>query len=168
MSIQEIVQANLGHRLFVLDPLIPSDLSVRTMIVSQEVLDAVDAEWPDNWDGLRLSDFRDALDSFTKGEFIAVAENPFRKPNDCFMARVAPVECEVADIRTLVGPGIRAFGCIVDTDCFVALTWDYREGMDFDHECRRCVHEWKQIFGNEAPFSRGRKLHECLTKAIAV
>ncbi len=133
------------------------------MIVSQEVLDAVAGELPDNWDGHRLADFRNALDTFTLGDRVTVGENPFKKPNDCFMARVHPVELEVFDVRTLLGQGIRAFGSFLDADCFAALTWGYREDMDFDEECKRCVHERKQLFGSLETFSKGKQLHEYLT-----
>jgi hypothetical protein len=163
-----IVQANLGHRLFVLEPSVKSDPSVRTMIVSREVRDTVDAAFPDNWDGLRLADFRQTLDAFTTNEEITVSENPYKKPNDCFMARVDPVMLEVFDVRTLYGPGIRTFGCFLDKDCFAALTWNYREEMNFDRECKRCHHDWQQIFGSLAPFSKGRQLHEYLTNFLAL
>jgi hypothetical protein len=84
------------------------------------------------------------------------------------MARVDAVALEVFDIRTLYGPGIRAFGCFVGLDNFLALTWDYREGMDFTYECKRCHHEWRQIFGSLDPFSKGKQLHEYLTKFLPV
>ena len=168
MSIKAIIQANLGQRLFPLDPVFKSDESVRAMIVSQEVLDAVEGDFPDNWDGLRLADFRETLDAFSTGEEITVGENPFQKPGDCYMARVDPVALEVVDIRTMFGPGIRVFGSIVDLDCFVALTWDYREDMNFGYECARCKHDWKQIFGSLEPYSKGKRLDECLTKVFAV
>lgn len=133
------------------------------MIVSQEVLDAVNADLPDNWDGDRIADFRNALDTFTLGDEITIGENPFKKPNDCFMARVHPVGLEVFDIRTLLGPGIRAFGSFLDVDCFSALSWGYREDLNFDDECKQCAHEWKQLFGSLEPFSKGKQLHEYLT-----
>ncbi len=168
MSIREIIQANLGHRLFVLEPAIKSDRSERTMIVSQEVLDAVDTEMPDNWDGLRLADFRNTLDHFTLGEEMTVAEDPFQKPSDCFLARVADAKHEVIAIRTLFGPGIRAFGFVADHNCLLALTWNYREDLDFEEERRRCSHEWNQLFGNLEPYSKGKRLDACFTKVLAV
>ncbi|MGD0420261.1 MAG: hypothetical protein ABSA68_11905 [Xanthobacteraceae bacterium] len=138
------------------------------MIVSLEVRDTVDATFPDNWDGLRLVDLRETLDAFTTGEEITVGEHPHKKPNDCFMARVDPIALEVFDVRTLYGPGIRAFGCFLDKDCFAALTWDYREDMNFDYECKKCRHDWQQIFGSLEPFSKGKQPHEYLTKFLAV
>jgi hypothetical protein len=167
ISIQTILETNLGHRLFVLPSAVKS-VPRRTMIVSLEVRDAVDAALPDNWDGLRLSDFRQTLDAFTDGEQITVSEDPYRKPSDCFMARVDPVALEVFDIRTLFGPGIRTFGCFIDVNCFAALTWDYREDMKFDYECKRCRHDWQQIFGSLEPFSKGKRLDEYLTKFLPV
>jgi hypothetical protein len=169
MSIQATLNAYIGNRLFVLEPSIRSDETPRVVIVSQEVRDAVDGDLPENWDGMRLADFRQTLDAFTTGEEITVAENPFRKPSDCFMARVSPVECEVFDIRSLFGPGIRAFGFFVGLNQFLVLTWDYRENIDsFEYECKRCVSEWKQMFGSLDPFSKGKELHEYITEIVPV
>ncbi len=94
MSILQMVGSYLGNRLFRLPPSIPSDPTVRKIVVTREVLHAVDGIFPDNYDGIRLSDFRETLDAFTIGEEISVGENPFKKPSNCFLARVDPVVLE--------------------------------------------------------------------------
>jgi len=169
MSIAQIVRQSLGNRLFVLEPMIKSDRVSRVMIVSEEILQAVEPPFADHYDGIRLADFRQTLDAFTTGEQITVAENPFKKPSDAFMARVSPVELEVFDFRSLAGPGIRAFGCFIEKNQFAALTWDYRENIDdFEFECQRCRSELRQICGSVEPFSIGKQLHDCLKDFVPV
>ena len=160
-----MVDSYLGNRLFRLPPSVQSDPTVRRIIVTREVLDAVDINFPDNYDGIRLSNLRETLDAFTIGERISVGENPFKKPSNCFLARVDPVALEVFDIRSLVGPGIRCFGFFLDKNYFAALTWDYRENIEsFSGEAKRCAHEWGQMFGSLEPFSKGKRVDEYLTR----
>ena len=116
-----------------------------------------------------MADFRQTLDAFTTGEQITIAEDPFKKPNEAFMARISPVELEVFDFRSLVGPGIRAFGCFVEKNQFLALTWDYRENIsNFEFECKRCRAALQQICGSAEPFSKGEQLHDYLEDYIPV
>ena len=101
------------------------------MIVSVEVRDAVEGPWPNNWDGYRLSQLRESLDAFTTNEWISVAEDPFAKPSDAFMARIDPVSMQLWDIRCIdPNPGIRTFGTFLCKDTFLALTWEYREQIN--------------------------------------
>jgi hypothetical protein len=133
------------------------------MIVSVEVRDDVEGPWPDDFDGYRLAQFRATLDAFTTGAWIGVAEDPFAKANNAFMARIAPVALQLWDIRCVdPNPGIRAFGTFLCKDTFLALTWQYREQVDWSQEGARCMHEWKQLFGS-LPLFKGKTLDDYLS-----
>jgi hypothetical protein len=146
--------------------LIRSTPVIRTLFVSTEVNDVVYPPWPPNRNGFRLATFRGVLDAFTAGEMISVAENPFKKPPDAFLARVDPVTDEVWDIRCVdPQPGIRCLGSFAEKDTFIALTWGYREDFDPEDwpiEINRCKEKWKELFGTNPPF-RGKHLDEYLS-----
>ena len=129
-EIQKRIRTHRDKRLFYLPLAVPSDLHIRTMIVSVEVKDAVTNGFPKNWEGKRRAEFRGALDAFTDGQFLSVAEKPFNKPPDTDLARVHPATYEIWDIRsTNPEPGIRCFGGFGGKDLFIALTWNYRESI---------------------------------------
>lgn len=167
MSIHDATKAQvtalLGNRLFVLPPLIPSDPSVRTLFVSREVRDDVTPPWPDNYDGYRLSVFRGTLDAFTRGDLISVSEDPFDKPPNTFLARVHPVGEEVWDIRCSGGnPQIRCFGRFLGKDVFVALTWSYRDNLNWEDEREDCKSAYDALFAS-CPLFRGGSLDDYLS-----
>lgn len=172
MSITDEVRARIkahhGEHLFYLPPRYPADPTIRTVIVSREVRDAVVPPWPQDWHGLRRAEFRGTLDAFTRGDWISVAERPYDKPSDTFLARVDPVGDEIWDIRSISpDPGIRCLGGFGAKDLFVALTWDYREGFDWHCEIKYCKSEWNALF-NPLPRLQKGSLDEYLTNYYAV
>lgn len=133
------------------------------MFVSQEVNEIVWPPFPNNWEGKRHSKVRALLDSFTEGDVISVAEDPYDKAASAILARVDAVEAEVWDIRCLdPSPGIRVFGRFSEPDTFIALTWEYRENVDWPTETARCQAAWRALFGAIAPHS-GSALHEYIS-----
>ncbi len=61
---------------------------------------------------------------FIAGKVISVGWDPMKKGVSAFMARLAPVEDEVWDIRSRdPSPGIRVLGSFSERDVFVALLW---------------------------------------------
>lgn len=171
-DIKARVNTHLSKNLFHLPPLIPSDPTIRTVFVSDEVRDIVTPPWNERWEGLRHSEFRATLDAFTQGETVSVAENPFDKPCDTFLARVDPVADEIWDIRTVEpGQGIRCLGAFGDKNFFIALTWNYRENMSgrdgWRDEIEDCKSEWEKLF-SPIPRFQGASLDEYLSEFYAV
>lgn len=153
MSIRDQINARMGEgRLYCLEPLIPSDPSMRTLFVTPEIYDEVSPPWPANWAGKRHSRFRETLDAFTNGSWIAIAERPFDKDAAAFMARVHPIIWNLFDIRAIDPlPGIRCLGGFAEQDTFVALTWNYREGFDWEGEIEACRQVWDDLLGPYKP-----------------
>jgi hypothetical protein len=119
--------------------------------------------WPATWEGRRHANLRALFDGFTEGDWITVAENPFDKEARAILARVAPIEEEVWDFRCLdPRPGVRAFGRFSEPNTFIALTWNYREIIDWTSEVERCKAEWQKLFGALPPFV-GKTIDEYLT-----
>ncbi len=119
---------------------------------------------------MRREELRVWLDAFSEGGEISVAEDPHKKPPDAMLARVDPVADEFWSIR-ITEPedtsGIRALGAFAAKDTFVALTWDYREhiGEDFNDAVADAREAWRDLFGDEPPFS-GENLDEYLSNYI--
>ncbi len=170
MAIREKIKkhcSGTAPELFCLAPLVRSTPVIRTLFVSVEVNDVMyPSSWPSNCNGYRLSLFRTALDAFVAGEWISVAEKPFNKPPDAFLARVDPITNDVWDMRCIdPKPGIRCLGCFAEKDVFVALTWGYREDFcpeDWPIEVGRCMTAWNRLFNQLSPF-RGAHLDEYLS-----
>lgn len=134
------------------------------MFVSQELHEAVDGPpWRATWEGRRHAKLRAILDGFTEGDSITIAQNPVDKNARAILARVDPVEDEIWDFRCLdPKPGIRAFGRFSEPDTFIALTWNYREIIDWAAEVERCKAEWMKLFG-EIPAYRGTTIDDYVT-----
>src|SRR5260370_21673954 len=93
---------------------------------------------PPHWDGQRLSQCRGTLDAVNENQWIGVAQDPYNKSPHAYLARVDPIELDIWDIRSLAPfPQIRCFGAWAEKDTFVALTWHYRDDLDFAAEAHR-------------------------------
>lgn len=171
MSIRrEIARLVAGHQLFCLKSRFTGEETVRTLFVSQEVLDAVEPPpYAKDQFGYRQSEFREFLDAFLEGGHLSVAEDPDLKPSYAMLARVKPPKDQFWDFRvTAPVPGIRAFGGFAEFDTFVLLTWEYREDIpNFDAAVQRCKVTWHQLFGSATPFL-GNHLNEYLSNYRAV
>ena len=145
----------------------PGDPCPRELYVSKEVWEAVNEPWADNWMGQRHKAFRAVLDSFTRGDWLSISENPDNKEPHTTVARVRPVEDEIWDIRCPAPEAmIRCFGAFGGFDLFVCLTWQYREDLntneDWCNEIERCKSEWHRLFDPIERF-RGASLDEYLS-----
>jgi len=172
MSIADILSSLLAAgKLFTLRSLFTGDETVRTMIVSSDIFAVVTPPFSDTEHGRRLGEFRAWLDDFMEGAEISVAEDPFQKPPDAMLARVSPIEYELWSIRVTAPEdtaGLRSIGAFTERDQFVALIWDYREGIpDFDDEVEDGRAAWQDLFGSTEPF-RGASLDEYLTNYTPV
>jgi hypothetical protein len=173
MSIDDEIASHVSAgRLFCLPSQITGVETVRTMYVSQDIFYAVAGPFTDDHEGERLAEFRQTLDAFLEGAEFSVAEDPYVKPSDAMLPRVAPVSAEIWDIRVIApNPGIRVLGGFSKLDTFVALTWDYRENLDgprlWNDEIDRCRKAWRDLFGTKQPL-KGKSLDDYLTNFYAV
>lgn len=176
MSIRDEINNRISEkRLFVLPPLLSSDPVKRHMFVSKEVYTAVDpASWHRGDDTHRLGRLRADLDAFTTGQLIAVAEDPYKKPNSTYIARTDPITDDVWDIRSRdPRPGIRVLGGFVETDAFVSITFDYRTNLggpgskEWRDFIERCKAQWRVLFGTY-PRHRGDEIHDYISENFYV
>jgi hypothetical protein len=182
MSREHILREALGKRLFRLkpEPLFEDEEGVepsREMYVSADVSAAVTGPFPDSLEGRRRGEFWAWLEDWMYGTEIGVCEDPFDKPGETQLARVAPVEDEFWSIRVPapldtdgqpIGDGLRSLGGFHALDEFIALIWDYREVIDhdFDSFVDEVREVWRDIFDKELPH-QGDNLHAYLTRFVA-
>jgi hypothetical protein len=182
MSRERILREALGKRLFRLlpEPLFADEESVepsREMYASSDVSAAVMGPFPDTLEGRRRGEFWAWLEAWMYGSEIAVSEDPFDKPGETQLARVAPVEDEFWSIRVPapidtdgkpLADGLRSLGGFHDQDEFIALTWEYREKIDrdFDWYVDEVREVWRDIFDSERPH-KGENLYAYLTRFLA-
>src|SRR5699024_4113055 len=107
-----------------------------------------------------LARLRADLDFFTEGGELAIAEAPFGKSRTSYLARVAPVEDELWDIRSRdPRPGIRVLGAFAERDVFIALVWDHRstlggaESREWRDFILRGKTAWRTLFETYKPHS---------------
>lgn len=61
-------------------------------------------------------------------------------------------------------PQIRIFGRFAARDCFVALTWEYRTGLDYSVAMRACLAAWNALFPEDDCW-KGKYFDGYLSKA---
>jgi hypothetical protein len=164
MSIlQKIEKDYLGKTLFLLKPSVESDPWIRWMYVSADIDGIVQPPFPETFVGMRHATLRQTLDAFTTGEFIAVSEDPYKKPGETSLARVDPISAEFWQIRcVLFADGMRVIGAFADTDKFVGLYFNYREVMNYPEAVKECRETWSDLFPGCVPHS-GKNLSDYLT-----
>jgi hypothetical protein len=102
----------------------------RIMVVSDEIMEELRSAFSDTVEGERIAEFLQTLEAFVEGAVFTVSEKPFDKPYDVMLARVHSIAADIWDIRsTEPRPGIRALGGFWEQDIFVALTFNWREGL---------------------------------------
>ena len=148
---REIKAACSSGTLHYLGPEIPGACA-REIFVSESVWLAARGPWPDDEDGLRLSSMRAYMDHFSYGFRVTVAMQPHTKKAESFLAPTDPVTDHCWDMR-FVAPNarIRVLGHFAHTDCFVALTWDFRENFEIDPNAwglaiADCKSQWRSLF----------------------
>lgn len=139
----------------------------RQLYVTPEIDGYAQQPFPDTLEGNMLDEMAADLDAFSEMSAITVSENPYDKPWDTMLARVAPVADEFWSMRVVdpeIRPGIRILGGFCAKDAFVALHWDFREviGTNFNEEVEEVRDSWRSLFGVLPPYS-GNGLHDYLT-----
>ena len=163
-SIREAIKSHEGRTLFCLPSALLGEETPRAVFVTSELKEIVDGPpWPTTWEGQRHAELRALFDGFTEGDRITVGERPFEKDPRAIMARTHPIKDEVWDFRSLQRkPGIRAFGRFSEPNTFIALTWNYREIVDWECEIKRCKAAWEKLFPDTPPFT-GHNINEYIT-----
>ncbi|MEX0827590.1 MAG: hypothetical protein WD005_01425, partial [Haliea sp.] len=105
-------------------------------------------------EGVWAEAFRASLDQYTSGRRTTLGFDPKNKPPYSLLARTGhPTITDVWDIRsTGTDDGIRCFGAWGGHNLFIALTWQYRENIDFVAETQRARDEWDKLFPGLSPF----------------
>jgi hypothetical protein len=153
-SIQAAVKAFIGKSLFVLPSEVGDGETPRVLLISERIRSDFMPPWPDTIEGERRAGARALLDAFSNGDFFTVGQDPHNKDPDAMMARVDPTGDEVFDFRSFdCRQGLRIFGCFIEKDEFIALTWDFREDVDWDNATAECMAEWRRLFGDLLPHS---------------
>jgi hypothetical protein len=116
------------------------------------------------------SDFaiaRATLENFAINGRISLRWNP-KDDVPAMMARTCPLNRYVFDFRTKGDEGgIRIFGRFAATNCFVALTYHFREGLVWKTEVNRCCDEWISLFG-ATPCFQGNSPNDYISSNLRV
>lgn len=125
MSIQwNIEDAISAGRLRGFIPEFGSDELVRSLFLHPQLADEI-SERVEVW-GRRVGRLQGDLESFVKGEHIAMSMTPFSHKN-AFIALLDPPDDGIWEIRSRdPNPGLRVFGKFPCANTFVALSWEPR------------------------------------------
>ncbi len=101
-----------------------SDEAVRSVLLHPRLAEDI-AGRVEAW-GRRVGRLQGDLESFVKGEHVALSMTPFEHGN-AFLALMDPVTDGTWEIRSRdPDPGLRVFGRFPCADTFVALSWEPR------------------------------------------
>jgi hypothetical protein len=154
MSIKEAVDALvLSQELTFLCPVMPGVSVHRDVYVGAEVLGLVGDDATPSSEYEKVSaKARARLDHFSAGKFVVFALNPRNKSVHSDIARNAPIDKGILDVRiTDPNPKIRIFGGFLQPDVLVLLTWATRDNLDFTAEVDRCRKEWDRLLPKNPP-----------------
>lgn len=174
MSIRDTIRDQIGRgQLFLLEPRMPDDPVVRTMVVSAEVQRLLTGPWNSAAMARRCGLLRAVLEEFVRGNVLAVCLAP-HKARTAYMARLDKPADEVWDIRVRdPSPALRVFGRFGDTDLFVALLcaprsvnveWLPRPPLgdgssrEWQLAINECKASWRNLFPSYDPI-HGANLH---------
>jgi hypothetical protein len=168
ISIQDDIKYWMDRgRLFQVFPRLPGSPVNRVLLVGEEVNQLIVGPWASENEEIRAGRLWADFDRYIEGRLISVAlNNPYRKPNTTYMARLDPARDDVIEIRSRdPKPGIRVFGRFADKDVYIALNWEHREKLggpqdkEFDREREICKAKWRQLFPTH-PSVNGNQLNE--------
>lgn len=91
-----------------------------------------------------------------KADMVRLAQRHPGDPEEIWEIRICWQEPEE--------PQIRIFGRFAGLDCFIALTWEYRYGLDYSAAMQTCAGVWAQLFPDD-DYWKGRYYDGYLSKA---
>lgn len=174
MSIEpEIAKAVAAGKLFNIEPVIPGDPAVRTMVVSADINQLLEGPWESETLERRGNRLRANLEAFVKGDIIPVSLTPYEHRN-AYMGRLYRPNDEVWDIRSRdPKPGLRLFGRFALPDVFIALNWVSRRelgdvaALKWDFAILECQERWKELFPTNEPI-HGDKIHDYISTNVVL
>lgn len=129
MSIRDVISHLAGiNLLFQVVPSVPGSKTVREMLASEHLNRFLCGPWETKDLEICANRSKAYLDAFVQGHQMTVGCDPYQKPKNTMLARIAPVEDEVWDFRCRgAKPAVRVLGLFAEKDLFVALTYEYRK-----------------------------------------
>ncbi len=124
MSILELIRQRVGEgRLHDVRPILDSDESLRTLVVSSEIHTLLEGPWINDDAARRCYALRADLEAFVKGDVIGMCLTP-HEHKTAYMGRLDRPKDEVWDIRCRdPSPAFRIFGRFACPNTFVALKY---------------------------------------------
>ena len=164
MSIHDVIKSLVNKDLFLLTSELLGEDTPRTIYYSNEVREIVDGANCKVRNKNRFASAKAVMDAFIELGEITFGLDPFEKDHDAIMARTEPSDWGIIDFRVLdPTPGIRVLGGFSEPDTFIALTWCFREDMDFDAEVSRSRGEWNKMFPGFEP-QKGANVNAYITE----
>lgn len=172
MSIRDEIRKACEDKLLYFVPLGMGGKPSRKVFASPDVWRVIENPWGgDDEDSIRLANMRAGIDHFSHGKRITFATKPHAKDRESFLAPVDPVSSHCWDMRFLAPhSNIRALGFFAEFNCFVALTWDFRENFEGEADwaagIAKCRQLWSERFTLEP--HKGKQASECISKPFNV
>jgi hypothetical protein len=168
---RSFIREALNERLHQVVPPLASDSIVRTMLVSNEINDFLHGPWDNPSDERRAGRLQSDLENFVTNGIIKVCLEP-RMADTAFMARVAPIDWGIWDIRSRdPKPALRLLGAFSEPDVFIALVWAVRKEIktdaDWDDLIKECRSRWRSLFSELTPLV-GSSEYDYVTENVAV
>lgn len=183
MSITNEINRRIAEgRLFRLEPSIPGDPEIRTVLVSVEMNDLLIGRWQTETMRRRCGRLRADLESFVIGERVTVCWEPFQARN-AKIGRLHPIEDEVWDLRSQDPKlELRVFFRFALRDVLVALTCSPRSvevpwlrraplkdraSSEWKSALVECKAEWNKLFPAHDPHS-GDDIHGYISSNVVL
>lgn len=153
MSIQSLINGHCGGgSLYYLRPYLASDRICRHIFITPDLKRFILGPWDNVDDEIRGNKLYGDLEVFIKGEIVQVSRLARRKPPNTYMSPTSPRTDEIFSIRsTNPKPQIRVIGAFSEPDHFVALSYEFRDQINWDDEIEYCIGKWRSLL---APFPR--------------
>lgn len=174
MSIREEIRARVAAgELFPLAQTIPSDKSVRRIVVAKSINDQLSGPWNNDATAAQWNQIQADLESFVYGAPVTISRNP-RRAKTAFLARLEGEKGQIWELRERTHkPGLRLIGGFAEKDLFVLLHWSLRIDLnnygspEWHAFINNCKAEWKRLFLTWLPLAAD-DYNEYLTGPILV
>jgi len=169
MSIHGAINGHIAAgTLHQIKPVVGSDPIDRTIIVANDIHSLLVGPWENETMERRANRLRADLETFVTGQIISVSMTPFEHKT-AYMGLLDKPEHGVWDIRSRdPKPGLRVFGCFVETDVFIGFVWrprsvrwrgrqplGDRNDLTWELEKLECEDRWHKLFTGYTPQTGG-------------